>query len=222
MGRLLVVGTPIGNRSDLSPRALEAFRSAVMILCEDTRVTRKLLSDLDTTAPTRSIHHHSMPADLDRALDAVATGDVVYVSDAGTPGISDPGGKLVARAHTRQIPVVVIPGPSALTAALSISGFPTDKFRFLGFLPHKKGRETLYQEIIASEETIAFFESPHRLMKTLEALLRLNLNRPLAVCRELTKIHESVVRGTITEVHQHFLEHSDEVRGEIVIVISPA
>lgn len=220
MGRLLVVGTPIGHRGDLSPRAREAFKSAVMILCEDTRVTRKLLVDVATTAPTRSIHHHSTAAELDRALDAVATGDVVYVSDAGTPGISDPGGKLVARAHARNIPVVVIPGPSALTAALSVSGFPTDRFRFLGFLPHKKGRETLYQEIVASDETIAFFESPHRLMKTLEALLRLSLNRPLAVCRELTKIHESVVRGTISDVHQHFLDHPDEVRGEIVIVIS--
>jgi len=222
MGRLIVVGTPIGNRGDLSPRALESFRTAVMILCEDTRVTRKLLTDIETTAPVRSIHHHSTPADLDRALDAVATGDVVYVSDAGTPGISDPGGKLVARAHVRKIPVVVIPGPSALTAALSISGFPTDKFRFLGFLPHKKGRETLYREIAESEDTIAFFESPHRLMKTLEALLRLGLSKPLAVCRELTKIHESVVRGTITDVHQHFNDHPDEVRGEIVIVISPA
>ena len=221
MARLYIVGTPIGNRRDLTPRALEIFQSVGAIGCEDTRVTRKLFVDQQIKTPLVSLHHHSLDTAIDTFLDRTADGDLAYVTDAGTPGISDPGGKLVARAHARGIEVVSIPGPSALAAALSISGFPSDQFLFLGFLPHKKGRVTLFSRIAATTETAVIFESPHRLMKTLESLTKLHINKQIAVCREITKMHESVVRGTADIVLNHFQRHPDQVRGEVVIVVGP-
>ena len=168
-----------------------------------------------------AVQHHTSPAALDRVLQEVANGlAAAYVSDAGTPGISDPGGKVVELAYAKGIQVFGIPGPSALTTALSISGFPADRFLFLGFLPHKKGRETLFKRIAETEETVVLFESPHRIIRTLDSLLRMNLNKEVAVCREITKIHESVVRGSIEHVVKHFTDHPDQVRGEVVIIIS--
>lgn len=222
MGKLYVVGTPIGHLEDLTGRAKRILSSVGVIACEDTRVTKKLLSHYEITTPTVAVHHHSSPADLDRLLDRTVEGDVAVVTDAGMPGLSDPGGQLVARAVARAIATEVVPGPSALTAATALSGFPTDAFLFLGFLPHKKGRETLFKRIAATEETVVLYESPHRLLKTLESLMRMSLNRPIAVARELTKIHESVVRGTPAEVFKHFTDHPDQVRGEVVIVIGPS
>lgn len=222
MGRLYVVGTPIGNLQDLSPRAQTVLSSVSVIACEDTRVTKKLLQHYKIPTATIAIHHHSSPTDLDHLLDRTAQGDVAVVTDAGMPGISDPGGKLVARAAERGIAMEVVPGPSALTAATALSGFPTDQFLFLGFLPHKKGRQTLFKRIAETEETVVLFESPHRILKTLESLAEVTPDRLLAVARELTKLHESVVRGTPAEALKHFTDHPDQARGEIVIVIGPS
>lgn len=221
MGKLYVVGTPIGNLEDLSVRARRILSSVTIIACEDTRVTKKLLAHYQITVPMAAVHHHSTPAELDRLLDSATTGEVAVVTDAGMPGLSDPGGKFVARAVERGIAIEVVPGPSALTAATALSGFPTDSFLFLGFLPHKKGRQTLFQRIAGTEETVVLYESPHRILKTLESLSAAVPARPLAVCRELTKLHESVIRGTAAEALKHFTDHPDQVRGEIVIVIGP-
>ena len=221
-GTLYVVGTPIGNLGDVTSRIKEILSSVDVVLCEDTRVSRTLLAHIGSTARMVSLHQHSTPAQLERiVLDIVGGKTAAYISDAGTPGISDPGGKLVDVAYGHGVSVVGIPGPSAVTTALSISGFPTDSFLFLGFLPHKKGRETLFRRIAETEETVVLYESPHRLLKTLDSLLRLRLNRRIAVCRELTKMHESVIRGSVEEVQKHFLDHPDQVRGEIVLIIAP-
>jgi 16S rRNA (cytidine1402-2'-O)-methyltransferase len=221
--KLFIVGTPIGHLQDLTYRAEEVLRTAAVIACEDTRVTHKLLERYKINTPTVSLHHHSPLTQLDEILERVRSGErVAVVTDAGMPGLSDPGGLLVARAAAMNVPVEVIPGPSALTAATAISGLPTDKFLFLGFLPHKKGRQTLFRRIAETEETVIIYESPHRLLKTLQALIDvLTESRQVVVCRELTKIHESVVRGTAVEVMKHFNEQPDEVRGEIVILIGP-
>lgn len=221
MATLYVVGTPIGNLEDLTFRAKRILSSVSMVACEDTRVTKKLLDHYEITTPTISVHHHTPPAQLDALLDRVVQGsDVAVVTDAGMPGVSDPGGKLVARAIVRGVRVEAVPGPSALTTAASLSGVPADEFLFLGFLPHKKGRETLFKRIAETEETVILYESPHRLLKTLDSLVGVTSSKHIVVCRELTKIHESVVRGTAEEVLRHFTEHPDQVRGEIVICIS--
>ncbi|MEK7537582.1 MAG: 16S rRNA (cytidine(1402)-2'-O)-methyltransferase [Patescibacteria group bacterium] len=221
MAFLFVVGTPIGNLEDLTHRAESVLRSASVIACEDTRVTKKLLSRYDITTPTVSIHHHTPASELERLLDRVAHGEnAAVVTDAGMPGVSDPGGKLIARAVERGIAVQSVPGPSALTAAVSLSGVPTDQFLFLGFLPHKKGRETLFKRIAATAEAVVLYESPHRLLKTLQSLSAiLPTERQVVVCRELTKIHESVIRGSAETVRKHYTDYPDQVRGEIVIVI---
>ena len=222
MASLFVVGTPIGNLEDLTFRAKRILSSVSIIACEDTRVTKKLLEHYAITTPTTSIHHHTPAAKLDDLLRRIEQGnDVAVVTDAGMPGVSDPGGKLVSRAWERGLKVESVPGPSALTTAASLSGVPTDQFLFLGFLPHKKGRETLFRRIADTEETVVLYESPHRLLKTLDSLLRLSLNKEIVVCRELTKIYESVVRGSAEHVFKHFTEHPDEVRGEVVIIIGP-
>lgn len=224
MAKLFIVGTPIGNLEDLTLRAQRILSTVSLIACEDTRVTRKLLGHYKINVLTTSIHHHSTGAEIDRLLGRVANGeDVAVVTDAGTPGVSDPGGKLVEQAVQQGIRIEVVPGPSALTAAIAVSGMPTDKFLFLGFLPHKKGRQTLFKRVAQTEETVILYESPHRLIKTLESLnAALPPERPVVVCRELTKIHESVVRGTAAEVLKYFTEHPDEVRGEVVILIGPS
>lgn len=185
-------------------------------------MTRKLLDHYGISTPTVSLHQHSDAATIKRILNRVAQGeDVAYVTDAGMPAIADPGGVLVNTARQNNIPLEVVPGPTALTSALALAGFPADQFLFLGFLPHKKGRQTLFKKIAETAETVVLYESPHRLMKTLDALLQVIPQRQIAVCRELTKIHESVVRGTPDKVIEHFHAHEDEVRGEMVIVIEP-
>jgi 16S rRNA (cytidine1402-2'-O)-methyltransferase len=217
---LYIVGTPIGNLDDLTIRARDVLSRSDVVICEDTRVTGKLLAHLNIKKSLVSIRQRSLDSDLDQVLEQIS-GDqrAAYVTDAGMPNVADPGGRLVDRALKRGIGVFTVPGPSALTAAISVSGFPADQFLFLGFLPHKKGRQTLFKRIAETEETVVLYESPHRLIKTLESLMGLSPTRPIAVCRELTKIHESVVRGTTAEVLKHYQDHADEVRGEIVIII---
>lgn len=222
MGILFIVGTPIGNLEDITLRAKRILGEVDLVVCEDTRVTKKLLQEHGIVKNTISLHQHSTPADVDRVLDRVAQGQqVAFVTDAGMPGVADPGGKVVARAVERGLKIESVPGPTALTTAAALSGLPTDRFLFLGFLPHKKGRETLFRRIAETAETVILYESPHRLLKTLTSLVGIAGDRTVAVCRELTKIHESIVRGTGEEVLKHFQEHPDEVRGEVVIIIGP-
>lgn len=221
MGTLAVVATPIGNLDDVSKRSIETLRAADLIVCEDTRVTRKLLSHYRIATDVVSVNHHADSKKIQQVVSALQFGKTIaLVTDAGTPGVSDPGGILVAAAYDAGSRVIAIPGPSAMAAALSISGLPTDHFRFLGFLPHKKGRETKLHELVEAEETVVFYESPHRIMKTLQRLKELLGNeRIVVVCRELTKVFEETVRGSPDYVYDVFTDNPGKVRGEFVVVV---
>ncbi|OHA26456.1 MAG: 16S rRNA (cytidine(1402)-2'-O)-methyltransferase [Candidatus Taylorbacteria bacterium RIFCSPHIGHO2_02_FULL_46_13] len=220
-----VVGTPIGNLEDITMRAIAVLSSVDLVLCEDTRVTSRLLERYHIQTPMLSYHTHSGASKVTAILKLLEAGkSVALVSDAGTPGISDPGSVLVAAVREKfpLLPIIAIPGPSAVAAALSISGLPSSDFLFLGFLPHKKGRETLFKEILASKRTTVFYESPHRILKTLEKLnTLLSPKRHVMVARELTKVYESIVAGSAPEVLTHFKEHADQVRGEFVVMVGP-
>lgn len=224
-GILSVVATPIGNLGDITLRAVETLRQADLIAAEDTRVTAKLLAKYDIKKPLVIYHARSGKLAAERILRELAEGArVALVTDAGTPGVSDPGSELVRQVRDRlpSIRIESIPGPSALTAALSIAGAPTHEFLFLGFLPHKKGRETLFKEIAATTRAVVLYESPHRIEKTLASLSKVLIaSRKVSVLRELTKLHESVVEGTATEVEAYFVAHQDEVRGEFVVIVWP-
>lgn len=226
MGTLSVVATPIGNLGDITLRAIDTLRQADAIACEDTRVTAKLLARLDISKPLLIYHAQSGKLAADRILTQLADGKrIVLVTDAGTPGISDPGSELVAEVKARlgsEVRIEAIPGPSALTAALSIAGIPTHEFVFIGFLPHKKGRQTAFKELAETERAVVFYESPHRIEKALASLVEvLEPTRRVVVLRELTKIHESVVEGTAQEVATHFASHPGQVRGEFVVCVAP-
>lgn len=218
---LYIVSTPIGNLSDLSPRAAEVLKSSDVILCEDTRVTLKLLQRLEIKKPLLAIHQHSDDRKIKEAIGLLREGKTVsLVTDAGTPAISDPGGRFVEAVLLElgnNFPIVPIPGPCAAVAALSISGFPADKFLFLGFPPHKNGRQTYFSKIATTEETVCFYESTHRIIKTLKELGDKIDCRPLVVGRELTKIHETLYRGTADEVTKALEKGS--IKGEFVIVV---
>ncbi len=227
MPTLYMVATPIGNLEDVTLRALRVLGEADLILCEDTRVTKRLLARHGIATPTMSYHARSGAGKTERVLDLLAEGKTLaLVTDAGTPGISDPGSELVRAARERfgdTVSVVPIPGPSAVATALSASGLPSSDFLFLGFLPHKKGRETLFREIVASERTVVLYESPHRIVKTLQSLAaHLGESRAVVVGRELTKIHEEFVSGTAAEVLARFIAHPGKVRGEFVVIVSGA
>ena len=224
MGTLSVVATPIGNLGDITLRALETLRQSDTIACEDTRVTSKLLAKYDIQKPLLVFHARSSRVASERILAQLAEGKrVALVTDAGTPGISDPGNELVAEVRRRlpEATIECVPGPSALTAALSIAGAPTHEFVFLGFLPHKKGRQTLFKEIAQEKRAVVFYESPHRIEKALASLSSILLaGKQVTVLRELTKLHEDVVQGTPAEVASHFTQAKDEVRGEFVVVVT--
>lgn len=221
-GQLTIVATPIGNLSDITLRALEALKSADAILCEDTRVTSKLLARYEIQKPLLTYQHHSSERQVELILERLRRGErLALATDSGTPGISDPGGKLVAavREQLPEVKIEPIPGPSAVAAALSVSGLPADEFVFLGFIPHKKGRNKLFDEIAANERTVVFYESPHRIQKTMSQLVeRCHPNRRIVVCRELTKMFETIYAGTIAEVSAKIL--SEEPRGEYVVVVA--
>lgn len=223
MGTFSIVATPIGNLEDMTLRAIRVLKEADVVFCEDTRVTGKLLAHYEIKVPTKRYDAHASDARHEEILDRLEKGQkVALVTDAGTPCISDPGFRIIAQVRDALPEVVIeaIPGASALTAALSIAGLATSEFTFLGFLPHKKGRETLFKEIAESERAMVFYESPHRLMKALESLkTHLSADRQVAVARELTKMHESVIRGTAGDVLAHFESHPDQVRGECVIIV---
>jgi len=217
---LYIVATPIGNLRDISPRALEILRSVNFVLCEDTRHTQKLLSFYNISNKLISYHQHSSQRKINYILDLLSKEyNIALVSDAGTPGISDPGNKLINLAIEKidNLKVVPIPGPCALTAALSISGFPTDKFIFYGFIPKKKHRRKILEEIANSSLTSAFYESGHRIQKTLNILLELNLKKKVVICRELTKKFETIYRGTVEDLLPLMKDRA--LKGEFTVII---
>ena len=228
MSTLYIVSTPIGNLEDISQRALRILKEADLILCEDTRVTKKLLDHYQIKTPTLSYHQHSKLQKIEQIIDFLKGGrNLALVSDAGTPGISDPGNNLIHKilellgGDPPTIQIVPIPGPSALTAAASISGFPMDKFLFLGFPPAKKRRKKFFAEIINSKYPVIFYESPHRIIKTLSELQSLVISHKslvnVVVCRELTKKFETIYRGKIDEAIEKIKK--DEIKGEFAIVV---
>jgi len=213
---LYIVGTPIGNLEDLTPRAARILSEVSLVAAEDTRVTRRLLSHLGIRPRTTSFHQHNWRNKLDGLLAELAEGDVALVTDAGMPVVSDPGNELVAAAARAGIKIEVVPGPSAVTAALAMSGFAGDAFSFLGFLPRRrKDRQSALREASSYVVPLVIFEAPHRLRATLADMDTVLGGRPLAVCRELTKLHEEVFRGTASQA----LEHFDSPRGEVVLVV---
>lgn len=263
MGTLYIVATPIGNLKDITLRAIEVLKEVDMILCEDTRHTSRLLARYGISKPLVSYFQHSKLSKVEYIIDQLRHGKkIALVTDAGTPGISDPGGKLVEKLvslkvdkekntqtykpENLQTEIIPIPGPSAVTAALSISGFPTDKFIFMGFPPHKKGREKYFKEITEAKYVVVFYESVHRIIKTLEQLSKSlrgvpqkrddetiprksheiaaftpfarNDERKIVVCRELTKQFETVYRGNIQEVLESV--KNDKIKGEYVIIMN--
>jgi len=227
MATFYVIGTPIGNLEDITLRALRILKEVDVILCEDTRVTSRLLEKYAINTPTQSYHSQSSLGKTELIIQMIKEGkNLALVSDAGTPSISDPGSKLLSiireQCTPEEVTIVAVPGPSALISALSVAGVPVSEFTFLGFLPHKKGRETLFKEIAAAERTMVFYESPHRILKTLESLATFleGVGAKVTVARELTKIYEEVKQGTPVEVLEYFKTNEDKVRGEFVVVVS--
>ncbi len=220
-GKLSVVATPIGNLGDITFRALWNLKEAAVIYAEDTRVISKLLAHYGLKKPVFRLDAATEHTKAAEVIERISAGEhVVYVSDAGTPGISDPGSRLVAavRAEMPEATIEAIPGPSALTAALSIAGLSSDQFLFLGFLPHKKGRQTALRKISVSEYPVVLYESPHRILKLLEELGRYAPDSRVTVARELTKIHEEVLSGAPLELAK-ILEKKKAVRGEFVVIV---
>lgn len=219
MGKLYVVPTPIGNLEDITLRGLRILKEVDSILAEDTRVTKKLLMHYDINKPVLPYHQYNEHQQLKKYINLIEQKNTTaLVSDAGTPAISDPGFLLVRECIANNIEVECLPGSTAFVPALVNSGFPCDSFYFYGFLPHKKGRKTAIEKLAAMEETVILYESPFRLIKTLEQFKEIvEGNRLVCVCRELTKIYEESVRGTIDEMISHFSQKT--IKGEIVIVI---
>lgn len=222
MPNLYIVATPIGNLKDLNLRALKILKEVNLILSEDTRVTKKLLENYNIKTPTLSYHQHSKLKKIDYILQLLKEGkNLALVSDAGTPGISDPAGKLVnllTRLPGFVVKIVPVPGPSAVTAAASISGLPMDRFLFLGFPPAKRKRKKFFQEVISSKYPVIFYESPYRILKTLKELSSFLANGEVVVCRELTKKFETVYRGNIEKVIKEI--EKDKVKGEFVVIVN--
>jgi len=216
MPTLYVVATPIGNLEDISQRALRTLGEVKLIAAEDTRKTKRLLNHYDIKTPMTSYHDYSQQSKLDYLLSRLEDGDMALVSEAGTPGVSDPGYELIVAAYQRSIPVVPIPGPSAIITALAISGLPADRFTYLGFLsPKAKARQQALETAADEPGTLLILEAPHRLKAALQDMLNILGDRRVTVCRELTKLHEEVFRGTLSQALGHFAEP----RGEFTLVI---
>ena len=219
-GVLFIVSTPIGNLEDITLRAIRILNESSLIAAEDTRHTKKLLMHYKITTPTISYFEHNRFTRIPQILKHLNSGkNVAVVTDAGTPGISDPGYRVVQAAHLNKINVIGIPGPSSVISALSIAGLPTDHFYFEGFLPRKKGRLTTMKFLATLDATIVIFESPLRLIKTLKDVQQHFGNRVISVCREMTKIHEEVFRGSVWKTLNYF-QDKPSIKGEIVILIA--
>jgi len=225
MSRLYIVATPIGNLGDISLRALDVLKKVNLILAEDTRVTSKLLSHFNIKKTVLSYHQHSRASQIERIIDLLNKGnDIALVCDAGTPGISDPGNELIekiCKETSGNVEIVPCPGPSAVTTAASISGFRMDKFLFLGFPPHKRKRKKFFEQVVKSEYPVIFYESPYRIIKSLEELSDIakgfQKKLKVVVCRELTKKFETVYRGDIASALKKIRE--GKIKGEFVIVV---
>lgn len=217
--RLYLVPTPIGNLEDITLRAIRILKSVDVILAEDTRTSGHLLRHLEISKPMQSYHIHNEHQTIARLTDRMLKGETMaLISDAGTPAISDPGFLLVRECIRLAIPVECLPGPTAFVPALVNSGLPCDRFTFEGFLPHKKGRQTRLKELAEESRTMVFYESPHRLLKSLEQFTEyFGDDRPASVSRELTKVFEENVRGSLREIIAYFTEKT--VKGEIVIIV---
>ncbi len=222
-GVLYVVGTPIGNLEDLSVRAQRILQTASVVACEDTRQSSKLMAAAGAHRPLLSLHEHNESQRCHELVTRLLQGeDVALISDAGTPLISDPGYRLVEAAIAAGIAVSPIPGASAVLSALSVAGLPTDQFAFIGFLPHKAvARQKLLEKWADLEATLVCFESPHRILESLEEIAKLWPTRRMAACRELTKIHEEILRGSASEIHES-LKRRPSVKGEFTLVIHRA
>jgi 16S rRNA (cytidine1402-2'-O)-methyltransferase len=231
-GTLYIVATPIGNLEDVTLRALRILKEVDVIACEDTRVTSKLLSHYSISKPLISLHQHSGKIQFDKIISQLVEGkSVAYCSDAGTPGISDPGNQLVAEAILENIAVVPIPGASALAALISVAGIDMQTFTFLGFPPHKKGRETFFKKIVEIEMPAVYYDSPHRVIKNLQLLRKVTpenkkvtdlssgtFGKQIIIGRELTKMFEEIVRGNINDVEKYFESNPSKIKGEFVVI----
>jgi 16S rRNA (cytidine1402-2'-O)-methyltransferase len=227
MANLYIVATPIGNLEDINLRALRILKDVDLILCEDTRITKKLLDHYQIKTPVISYHQHSKLQKIDYLTNLLKEGkNLALVSDAGTPGISDPGNKLISilvdefmsnEKLKDSLTIVPIPGPSAVTAAASISGFPTERFLFLGFPPKKKKRKRFLKEVMESKYPVIFYESPYRIIKTLKELRSMNNELRIMVARELTKKFETIYRGKINELIEEMKK--DKIKGEFVVIV---
>lgn len=225
LGTLYVVATPIGNLEDITLRAIRTLKEVDYVLCEDTRTTQNLLNKYQIQTKTISYNTHSTKNKESLIFNLLRNGkNLALVSDAGTPCISDPGVLLVLQVKEEfkeGVKVIPIPGPSALVSALSVCGIPSPEFIFLGFLPHKKGRKTLFNEICGSKRTIVFYESPHRILKTLNSLKDcLPQSRKIVIAREISKQFEEFVSGNIEEIFNYFNSNSEKNRGEFVVIVS--
>jgi 16S rRNA (cytidine1402-2'-O)-methyltransferase len=216
MGILYVVATPIGNLEDISPRALRVLREVKLIAAEDTRKSRRLLVHYGIKTPMTSYYEHNKMTKLNNILEQLGEHDIALISDAGMPGISDPGYELISAAAQRNITVVPIPGASAIITGLAVSGLPTDSFKFIGFLPNRASARRRALEVVKDEPgTLITLEAPHRITSALADILGVLGNRRIAVCRELTKLHEEIFRGTVNEAMEHFTAP----RGEFTLII---
>ena len=221
MSKLFVVPTPIGNLGDITLRSIEVLKSADLILAEDTRTSSKLLKHYDIDTPVESFHMHNEHKKLESIINKLRSdSEIALISDAGTPGISDPGFLLVRECINNQVEVECLPGSTAFVPALVSSGLPCDRFSFEGFLPVKKGRTKRLKELSTETKTMVFYESPHRILKTLNDLSNyFDVESQISVSRELTKLYEETFRGTIKESVEHFKKN--KTKGEFVIVLSP-
>lgn len=223
---LYIVATPIGNLEDVTFRAVRVLKEADLIFCEDTRVTKRLLDKYGIMAETRSFYKsggngaRKPVANFDYIISELKAGkNVAFVTDAGTPGISDPGNQLAEKVLAEGMAVMPIPGVSALTTIASVSGIDLTSFAFLGFPPHKKGRETYFRKLLAYDIPVIYYESPHRVMKNLELLRSMSPNKNIILGRELTKMFEEIIRGSVYEAYEYFEKNKGKVKGEFVIIV---
>lgn len=218
-GILYIIATPIGNLEDITLRALRVLKEVDIVACEDTRVTSKLLSHYSISKPLLSLHQHSKGGQFEKIIAELNDGkNIAYTSDAGTPGVSDPGNKLVEIAALENIPATPIPGASALAAIISVSGIDMQSFIFSGFPPHKKGRETFFKKVAESEIPVVYYDSPHRVIKNLLLLKNFSSAKKIIIGRELTKMFEEIIRGNIDDVEKYFQKHPEKLKGEFVVV----
>lgn len=219
-GTLYIVATPIGNLGDITLRALETLKLVGAVLCEDTRVTGKLLARYEIRKSMVSCHEHTDDAKLAHIVERLKNGEnLAFASDAGTPGLSDPGNKLVSLALASGIVVVPIPGVSALATIVSVAGIDMREFVFLGFPPHKKGRETFFKKVATMEYPVVYYESPHRVIKNLDLLETFAPERKVIIGRELTKMFEEALRGSIEDMRNYFTANPGKQKGEFVVII---